>query len=85
MFSRHHITKEPLSLRERMSRVLEAVRPDRFTDFPELFDITEGRDGVVVTFMAILELLKQTLIELVQTDSFGPIHIKAAGESRESQ
>ncbi len=78
MFSRHHITREPLSLRERMSRVLEAVRPDRFTDFHELFDITEGRDGVVVTFMAILELLKQTLIEMVQAENFGPIHVKAA-------
>jgi len=78
MFSRHHVTREPLSLRERMSRVLEAVRPDRFTDFHELFDITEGRDGVVVTFMAILELLKQTLIEMVQAENFGPIHVKAA-------
>ena len=85
MFSKHQITKEPLSLRERMSRVLETVRHDRFTDFPELFDITEGRDGVVVTFMAILELLKQTLIEMVQTDTFGPIHLKAASSSHESQ
>jgi len=85
MFSKHQITKEPLSLRERMSRVLEMVRPDRFIDFPELFDITEGRDGVVVTFMAILELLKQTLIEMVQTENFGPIHIKAAGGSHESE
>ncbi len=85
MFSSHQITKEPLSLRERMSRVLEMVKPDGFIDFPELFDITEGRDGVVVTFMAILELLKQTLIEMVQTENFGPIHIKAAGGSHESQ
>jgi segregation and condensation protein A len=78
MFSRHHVTREPLSLRERMSRVLEAVRPDGFTDFHELFDIREGRDGVVVTFMAILELLKQRLIEMVQAENFGPIHLKAA-------
>ena len=85
MFSSHQITREPLSLRERMSRVLEMVKPDGFIDFPELFDITEGRDGVVVTFMAILELLKQTLIEMVQTENFGPIHIKAAGGSHESQ
>ena len=85
MFSSHQITKEPLSLRERMSRVLEMVKSDGFIDFPELFDITEGRGGVVVTFMAILELLKQTLIEMVQTENFGPIHIKAAGGSHESQ
>jgi len=84
MFSRHHVTREPLSLRERMTRVLETVRPDRFTDFHELFDVTEGRDGVVVTFMAILELLKQTLIEMVQAENFGPIHVKAA-TAHESQ
>ncbi len=81
MFSNHHITQEPLSLRERMSRVLEAVSTERFIDFHELFDITEGRDGVVVTFMAILELLKQTLIEMVQSETFGPIHVKAHGVS----
>jgi segregation and condensation protein A len=82
MFSHHHITREPLSLRERMTRVLETVRPDRFTDFHELFDISEGRDGVVVTFMAILELLKQTLIEMVQSETFGPIHVKASGATQ---
>ncbi|HDK37597.1 MAG TPA: segregation/condensation protein A [Thiolapillus brandeum] len=81
MFSSHHITREPLSMRERMSRVLEAVSTGRFIDFHELFDITEGRDGVVVTFMAILELLKQTLIEMVQSETFGPIHVKGASQS----
>ncbi|WP_456405746.1 segregation and condensation protein A [Thiolapillus sp.] len=81
MFSSHHIAQEPLSMRERMSRVLEAVSTERFIDFHELFDITEGRDGVVVTFMAILELLKQTLIEMVQSETFGPIHVKAHGIS----
>ncbi len=84
MHSRHHITREPLSLRERMTRVLAAVRPDRFTDFQAFFDVREGRDGVVVTFMAILELLKQRLIEMVQAEPFGPIHVKAVG-SHESQ
>jgi len=85
MFSKHQITKEPLSLRERMSRVLATVRPDRFTEFHELFDLAEGRDGVVVTFMAVLELLKQTLIELVQEETFGPLRIRAAGGAGESQ
>ena len=85
MFSSHHIAREPLSLRERMSRVLEAVAPDRFTDFHQLFDISEGREGVVVTFMAVLELLKQTLIEMVQTDNFGAIQVKAAGGGHECQ
>lgn len=81
MFSSHHISREPLSMRARMSRVLEVVGTERFIDFHDLFDITEGRDGVVVTFMAILELLKQSLIEMVQSETFGPIHVKAHGVS----
>jgi len=77
MFSSHHVTREPLSLRERMSRVLETLKADQFTDFSALFDISEGRQGVVVTFMAVLELIKQSLIELVQAEPFAPIHVKA--------
>jgi segregation and condensation protein A len=76
LFSSHQVTREPLSLRARMSRVLELVQADRFIEFTVLFDITEGRQGVVVTFMAVLELLKQSLIELVQSEPFAPIHVK---------
>ena len=79
LFSSHQVTREPLSLRERMSRVLERVRPDAFVAFSELFDIAEGRQGVVVTFMAILELIKQQLIDLVQADAFAVIHVRARG------
>ena len=79
MFTSHHIQQEPLSLRERMSRVLETVNSSTFTDFTDLFDLAEGRPGVVVTFMATLELIKQQLIELLQNESFGTIHIKARG------
>jgi segregation and condensation protein A len=59
--------------------VLETVRGGGFVEFTLLFDITEGRLGVVVTFMALLELIKESLLELVQTESFGPIHVKARG------
>jgi len=79
MFSSHQVQAEPLSLRERMSRVLETVHSENFTEFTHLFDLAEGRPGVVVTFMAILELIKQQLIELVQADPFAPIHVKARG------
>jgi len=79
MFTNHHIQQEPLSLRERMSRVLETVNSTTFTAFTDLFDLAEGRPGVVVTFMATLELIKQQLIELVQNESFGTIHVKARG------
>ena len=77
LFSSHQIEREVLSVRERMSNVLASVRSTEFTPFTELFEMVEGRMGVVVTFMAILELLKETLIELVQVDSFGVIHVKA--------
>ncbi len=76
LFSSHHVTREPLSLRERMSRVLATVSRERFTQFTDLFDLGEGRQGVVVTFMAVLELIKQQLIELTQADSFAPIHVR---------
>ncbi len=77
MYEHHHIQMEPLSVRERMSRVLGAVKPDSFIDFGELFSVEEGRRGVVVTLLAILELIKQSLIELVQTEAYGPIHVKS--------
>ncbi len=80
MFSRHHVQMEPLSVRERMSLVLGALNSETFTDFIELFDVKEGRLGVVVTLLAVLELIKDGLIVLVQVDAFGPIHVKAASE-----
>lgn len=77
MFTSHHVQKETLSLRERMTQVLDTVGSDAYTVFTDLFDLGEGRPGVVVTFMAILELIKQQLIELVQAEAFAPIHVKA--------
>jgi len=78
MFTHHRVEREPLSLRERMSWVLEAVSGGGFTEFTQLFRYQEGRLGVIVTFLAVLELIKESLIELVQTEPFGPIHIKAS-------
>lgn len=78
MYSHHHIQREALSVRERMSRVLSAISAEGFTDYTSLFTIEEGRRGVVVTLLAILELVKEQLIDLVQSDAFAPIHIKSA-------
>jgi segregation and condensation protein A len=79
MYSHHHIQLEPLSVRERMSNVLEYVKNNPgFIPFNQLFSCEEGRRGVVVTFLAILELLKELLVEIVQTEPYGPLHIKAA-------
>ena len=80
-YTHHHIQLEPLSVRERMSIVLSKVGTDQFTDFSKLFTVEEGRMGVVVTLLAILELLKQSLIEMVQSHMFGPIHVKAIGKA----
>jgi segregation and condensation protein A len=77
MRAHHLIRREPLSVRERMTKILEQVRADVFTDFVALFTVEEGRMGVVVTFIALLELLKQSLIELIQTEAYGRIHVKA--------
>lgn len=77
MFSSHQIKFEALSVRERMGKVLERVSAQTFTDFASLFDPEEGRAGVVVTFLAIMELTKESLLEIIQTDSYGPIHVRA--------
>jgi segregation and condensation protein A len=80
MFESHQISRETLSTRERMSAVLEALKGGAFVPFAALFLAEEGRLGVVVTFMAILELIKESLVELVQNEAFGPIHVRARVE-----
>jgi segregation and condensation protein A len=76
-YASHHVQREPLSVRERMVFVLETLSSDCFTSFLDLFDPREGRMGLVVSFLAILELLKESMIELVQSESYAPIYIKA--------
>ncbi len=77
----HLINFEELSTRERMTYILERMRNEAFIEFTTLFNKEEGRIGVVVTFLAILELLKDSLIEIVQSEEFGPIHIKGIEET----
>jgi len=73
----HNIVMEPLSVRERMTAILEQLQSTEFSVFSSLFNIKEGRLGIVVTFLAMLELLKHNMIEIIQTSHFGPIHLKA--------
>jgi segregation and condensation protein A len=80
MFESHQVTREVLSTRERMSEVLERLKGGAFVPFVSLFSAEEGKLGVVVTFMAVLELIKESLVELVQNDAFGPIHVRARAE-----
>ncbi len=77
MFESHQIQKETLSTREKMTYVLSLLSAERFTSFESLFNTEEGRLGVVVTFLAIMELIKEQLVELIQNESFGAIHLKA--------
>ena len=81
MFAHHHVRREPLSVRERMSAILVTLQSERYMDFQRLFDPMEGRRGVTVTFLAILELVKESLIDIVQAEAFGPIHIRASQAS----
>lgn len=76
LFTSHKVEKEQLSLRERMSQVLERLNGGGFARLTDLFDPSEGRPGVVVTFLALLELIKSSVLELVQSESFAPIHVK---------
>ena len=77
-YAHHHITREPLSVRERMVLVLGRLAEAPYTAFTQLFTVEEGRRGVVVAFLAILELLRESLIEVVQSGPQGPIYVKAA-------
>ena len=78
MYAHHHVQLESLSVRERMSSVLSKVNSTQFTRFVDLFTPEEGRMGVVVSFLAILELVKESLLDLTQSEPFAPIHVKAA-------
>ncbi len=81
LFESHQVEREKLSTRERMAQILEQLKGKQFVPFIQLFREQEGRLGVVVTFLAVLELIKESLLELVQTEAFGPIHVKARTET----
>ncbi|UCE90717.1 MAG: segregation/condensation protein A [Pseudomonadota bacterium] len=83
MFAHHHVKLEPLSVRERMADVLQSVKAENFSEFQSLFDVKEGRSGVVVTLLALLELLKQALVELVQNEPYGQIYVRAVSASQQ--
>jgi segregation and condensation protein A len=83
MFAHLHVQREPLSVRQRMSEILVKLTDDRFIEFKDLFDPREGRMGVAVSFIALLELMREAVIELVQSEPYAPIHVRAASSARE--
>jgi len=74
----HHITREELSVREHMSLVLKKLQGRRFVEFEQLFDPGKGAPVLVVTFIALLELAKETLVEITQAEAFAPIYVRLA-------
>jgi len=83
MFAHHHVQRELLSVRERMTDIVARLADAGFVDFVQLFAPREGRMGVAVTFIAILELVREGLIDIVQQEPFAPLHVRAAvGERR---
>lgn len=81
LFTSHHVERERLSTRERMSAILAMLQDDQFVNFESLFTSEEGRLGVVVSFLATLELVKEQLIEVVQAEVLGRIHVRARAVS----
>src|SRR5882757_4550532 len=82
MFAHHHIQRERLSVRARMGDILSSLEQSSFVEFVRLFRPAEGRMGVTVTFVAILELVREGLIDIVQAEPFAPLHVRSAGAAR---
>jgi segregation and condensation protein A len=78
MFAHHHVRREALSVRQRMSEVLAALRAASFVEFVQLFRPEEGRLGVTVTFVALLEMVREGLIDIVQAEPYAPLHVRPA-------
>lgn len=80
--TRHHtVAREELSVREHMSAIMRQLSPARYTPFADLFDPAAGVPVLVVNFLAILELVKEKLVELSQSEAFAPIYVRLAHES----
>ena len=83
LFTSHQVQREPLSVRERMSGILERLQKGERVAFASLFIAAEGRLGVVVSFIAILELTREELIQIDQSEAYGEIHLSVAGAGRQ--
>jgi segregation and condensation protein A len=82
MFAHLHVQRERLSVRQRMSDVLALLEGAEFVAFAALFRPEEGRMGVTVTFIALLELLREGLIDVVQAETYAPLHVRRVTQSR---
>jgi segregation and condensation protein A len=78
LIEHHKITREELSVREHMTMVLRSLKTRSFAEFHDLFDVTKGLPVLVVTFVALLELAKESLVEITQAEAFAPIYVRLA-------
>ena len=81
-FSHHAVQRERLSQRQRMTEILDVLERNEFVEFIHLFKAEEGRMGVTVTFISILELMKEGLIDIVQNEPYAPLHVRKATARR---
>ena len=84
LFEHHHVSLESISTEEKISHLLRSLEKDRFVPLASLLDPREGRLGVVVTFLAIMEMMRGAAVEIVQSNVFGPIHLRLAGGAGKS-
>jgi len=77
LFSSHQIQMEPLSVRERMTKIIDRLRKNPYMEFQYFFTVEEGRMGVVVTFLALLELTRERIVEIIQNEPMGQIYVKS--------
>ena len=80
LFEHHHVQAETINPQDKMSQVLRLLDRERFLPLTAMLDPGEGRLGIVVTFLAVMELTRSALVEIVQSEVFGPIHLRLAGE-----
>ena len=81
LFSHHHVQMEPLSVRERMTRIIDRLRESPYLEFTQFFSVEEGRAGVVVTFLALMELTREQIVDIVQNEPLGRIYVKIPDDS----
>jgi segregation and condensation protein A len=83
LFSSHQVHLEPLSVRERMTSIMDRLRRNPYLEFQQFFTVEEGRMGVVVTFLALMELTRERVVDIVQNEPFGHIYVKAPEAANE--
>jgi segregation and condensation protein A len=84
LFSSHQVQLEPLSVRERMTAIIDRLRRNPYMEFQDFFTAEEGRMGVVVTFLALMELTRERVVDIVQNEPLGRIYVKAPDAANEA-